>query len=173
MLYGIGFLLGGALGSTTGAVDPSALPANWSPASPSLASITLFDILGVNLLNGLLMAVGAVFFGTLTVVLGFQNGFAHGVVVGTSLVESGSPGLVALLFLPHAAIELPAIWLALAAGLRPVGGFLAYLRSNRADPIRRSDIEDAIALFLIAELLILVAAFIEYFVTLRLARSLV
>lgn len=169
-IYGIGFFIGSGLGFATGTIDPTTVPINNSATQLQVSDVSLMDILGRNAVNVAIMSLGAVLFGTITIVLGLKNGFVHGVIVGISIVESGKLGLVALFFLPHAVIELPAIWIAIAAGVKIPAGFIGYLREERSTPIERSEVVDSTALFLLAEGLVVISAVIEYYVTLHFVR---
>lgn len=165
-IYAGGFLLGGGLGVATGPVARSAVPVDLVSGAASGTDVTLLDILGPNLLNVALMAAGAVVLGTLTVAIGFKNGFAHGAIVGTSLAATGDVGLVVLLFVPHAVLELPGIWLAIAAGTTIPGGFVEFLRSNRTNPVSSTDVRDTVVLSVAAFGCILLGAVVEYGLTL-------
>lgn len=165
LIYAVGFGIGAVLGLSLGTIDPAVVPEQFAASGESPSDVSLLYILRVNTLNITAMALGAVFFGTLTVLLCLKNGFAHGVIIGTSLVGSGSPMLVALLFLPHAVIELPAIWVATASGFTIPSRFVEYLREKHDTPVRRTDVLDTVGLFLVAEVLTVVAALVEFYVS--------
>lgn len=165
IIYGTGFLIGNGLGFFTGTIDASMMSLDRTGASLRISDITLTDILYPNAFNIIVMTLGSVLLGIITIMLGFKNGFTHGVIVGTSIVGSGRVDIVALFFLPHAIIELPAIWIGIAAGIKIPSEFIKYLIDNGSKPIEESDLVDTMVLFLFAEVLVVVGAVVEYCVT--------
>lgn len=113
---------------------------------------------------GVMMTLGALSFGVFTVVLLLWNGAFIASVVHQSF-ENGYLLESVLLISPHAAVEIPAILLAGAAGLRLPVAVLYYLTGRRSDIVTRRDCLDAGTLAVASLALLAVAAFIEAEIT--------
>lgn len=165
LIYGVGFLVGAGLGAWTGFIDASSVP-GVTPLSAREVEISLQALLVRNVPSILLLALGAASFGTITVLFGFQNGLVHGMLLGTVFVELGGVVRVVTLFVPHAIFELPAIFLGIAAGLLLPRQFLGFLRDQRQTPLTVADGRQFLCLLACSQLLVVVSAVVEYYVTL-------
>jgi len=84
----------------------------------------------------LILSLGAFLLGTITISNLVFNSFQFGMLVGYSIKVGSSAKDIVLLTLPHGIIELPALWLTVAAGLKGPQAFLLchcfiYLYSER------------------------------------------
>jgi stage II sporulation protein M len=168
LLLVVGALVGFAVGTfvpadvlTGAAGDSGFLP----------AEITFTYILGNNLVAVTVMLLGAVSVGTLTVFALLLNGFVVGFVVELALREASALEVV-LLIAPHGVLEIPAILLVAAIGLRFGHRTYRYLRGREKRLLTSREIKEAGVLYLAAVVLIVVAAWIEANYTLAIAESL-
>jgi stage II sporulation protein M len=120
------------------------------------------------------MVAGGVLAGVVPALALFFNGVIAGLVMGLAgrLSPNGaSPLLLALSIVPHGIFELPAVWLGGAWGMRLGLRWLATdAAGQRMKVFERSAIE-AIQVFVLSAVLLLVAAFVEGNVTLALVRA--
>ncbi|WP_135365148.1 stage II sporulation protein M [Halosimplex halophilum] len=130
------------------------------------AGASFADLLAINLAVAVALLAGTVTFGTVPLVLLFSNGVFHFYFVG--LVPAG-PLEVAALLVPHGLFELPALWIAGAAGFRLPVNFLSYLRERRDTVVDRSELRELGVLAALALSLIVVGAVVEATVTTWLA----
>lgn len=145
-LNGIGILLGVALG------PPSSVPGIRSSATLSVAGVLAHDAA-----IALALAGGGALLGAPTVALL--------VITGVLLGAGIRPGVEALLFLPHAVFELPAIWAAGTAGLLvPASLFRSRRRPDERGTVARA-IPRALFLTTVSIGLLTVAAAVEVTVT--------
>ena len=75
-----------------------------------------------------------------------------------------------LLILPHGIFEIPAIIVAGAAGFKIPYEIIRYLLGRREQVLTREDIKEYLILALISVILIMIAAWIEANLTLRVAK---
>jgi stage II sporulation protein M len=128
--------------------------------------------------NGLvalwMMVLGVFMFGLVPAVSSFLNGALIGAILGLGnrlLPESPSLGMVLLATLPHGVIELPAIWIASAWGMKlGLAWLLPGASGQRIRVLGRTALEGA-QVFVLVAVMLLVAAAIEANVTLALVRS--
>jgi stage II sporulation protein M len=160
-------LLGYGLGSQ--------IPAAWlqnpgttgeSPFVP--AEITTLSLTVNNLGALLVMALGAISLGTMTVLSLVLNGLLIGVVVGIALTQV-SPVVVAALIVPHGLVEIPALLLVAAVGLRFGWRTIQYIRGRTTELVTGQDIREAGWLLGSAAVLIVIAAYIEANLTVEIA----
>ncbi|MDS0221321.1 stage II sporulation protein M [Haloarcula sp. S1AR25-5A] len=163
----VSVLVGYALGSQ--------IPAEWlqnpgttgeNPFMP--AELTTLSLTINNLGALLVMALGAVSLGTMTVLSLVLNGLVIGVVVGIALNQV-SPVVVAALIVPHGIIEIPALLIVAAVGLRFGWQTIQYIRGRAPELVTGQDIREAGWLLATAAVLIVIAAYIEANLTIEIA----
>lgn len=163
----VGFYLGSLLPVETFA-DPSAGGGS-TPFVPD--TLTTYTIALNNLVAMLVFLLGAVTLGAVTVLGLVLNGLLIGAVVALALTQT-DPIVVAALLVPHGIIEIPALLLVSAVGLRFGWLTIRYLRGLEDDLLTERDLVEAGWLVAIAAVLIVVAAYIEANLTLELANQL-
>lgn len=153
----------------------SQIPAEWlqnpgttgeNPFMP--AELTTLSLTINNLGALLVMALGAVSFGAMTVLSLVLNGLLIGVVVGIALKQV-SPVVVAALIVPHGLIEVPALLIVAAVGLRFGWQTIQYIRGRTDALVTGQDLREAGWLLVTAAVLIVIAAYIEANLTLEIA----
>lgn len=161
-VYTLSFFIGGILGRETGFVDT---PTTAEQTGVALGTeVGFVSLLSGNAVSALIVFLGGLSFGLLSGALVVQNGLVHGSIVGTLATETGETVNVVLLFAPHAVMELPAIFLAFAAGVVVPVNVVSYLRGDGILLSRRT-LVDAVTLFVASELLIVGSALVEYYLT--------
>ena len=158
----VGFLLGSAV-----PVDSLAM-ADGGGSNGVFPPLTTVDLAVNNLTAMVVLTLGAVSLGLVTLFGLVLNGLLIGAVVGIA-VQTLDPLVVAMLILPHGVLEVPALLIASAVGLRFARLTVRYIRGLEDDLLTRRDLREAGWLVLTAALLIVVAAYIEANVTLELA----
>ena len=78
---------------------------------------------------------------------------------------------IALLTLPHGIFEIPAIIIAGAAGFKIPYEIIRYLAGRKEQILTKEDIKEYLTLALISIILIVIAAFIEAYITPKIARA--
>ncbi|WP_202318946.1 stage II sporulation protein M [Archaeoglobus neptunius] len=116
-----------------------------------------------------------------TVSLTILGGFVMATLTTLELVYNGAiiggllvilPGNVFVTFiLPHAIFEIPAIIIAGAAGFKIPCEVIRYLMGRKEQVLTRHDIREYFTMALISVVLMVIAAWIEANVTLRIARE--
>ena len=167
LILGASTLAGLLLGN---AVPVDSLPTGGEAGStPFLPSeITTVSIAVNNLTAVFVMLLGAVSIGIVTVLGLVLNGLLIGVVVGLAGQELSTTVILALL-VPHGIIEIPALLIVAAIGLRFGRLTVRYIRGTESELVTERDLREAGWLVAVACLLIVVAAYIEANVTLALA----
>ncbi|MFB6223291.1 MAG: stage II sporulation protein M [Haloarcula sp.] len=160
-------LLGYALGSQ--------IPAEWLQAPGTTGETPFMSVelttvsITVNNLGALfIMSLGAVSLGIATVLSLALNGVIIGGVVGIA-VKQVSPVVVAALLVPHGVVEIPALLIVAAVGLRFGWLTVQYLRGRTDELVTEQDIREAGWLLATAAVLIVIAAYIEANLTLEIA----
>jgi stage II sporulation protein M len=114
------------------------------------------------------------FFGFVPAAGTFLNGAIIGVVLGLGTQFSpiaASPGLLLLATVPHGIIELPALWIGAAWGMKlGLAWLLPAARGQRLRVLGQSALETG-QVFVLVSLMLLVAAAIEANVTLALVQQ--
>jgi len=122
--------------------------------------LTTYTLTVNNLVAAFVMLLGAVSIGTVTLFGLVLNGLLLGGVVG--VVAQELPLVVVLaLIAPHGIIELPALLVVAAIGLRFARLTVRYLRGLEAELVTRRDLREAGWLAAVAAVMIVVAAYIE------------
>jgi uncharacterized membrane protein SpoIIM required for sporulation len=94
-----------------------------------------------------------------------------GVVLRNAIENGASITDILPLILPHAILEIPAIIIAGAAGFKIPYEILRYLAGKKVQILTQEDIREYLTLALISIILIVIAAWIESNVTLKIAKS--
>lgn len=156
VLFCTGFLVG------LFAVGPSP---DQSRSFTTPESAGILTILQFNIPVFVLLLSGVVTLGLTTVASVFLNGVLLGLTVAQAL-NSGMPlHVVVALVAPHALLELPALWLSSAVGLRVSVTVVRYLREKRDVALTLPEIRRMLRLSVVALLGWLLAAIIESEVT--------
>ena len=101
----------------------------------------------------------------------FFSGFALGLTI-TNLVLAGVGFKKSLILIhPHSIFEIPAIIMAGAAGFKIPYEIVRYLAGKKEQPLTKEDVKEYLTLALISIILIVIAAWIEANVTLKIARA--
>lgn len=164
------FLATAIVGAAVGAERQSFIVPVRGRGDP-VASLDAAGLFAHNAGIGLQIAAGAVLFGLPTVYLLSFNGFVFGATVADAAGTLGPLRALALVA-PHGVLELPAIWLAGAVGLRWLH-LVWRLASggSSATGVPRAVLDSLAAVGLVL-LLLAVAAVVEATVTVPLARAL-
>ena len=150
----VGFLLGSA-------VPVEALPTPQNPGQNGIFTpLTTVDIAVNNLVAMTVILLGAVSLGLVSLFGLVLNGLLIGVIVGIAVQEL-SPLVVLALLVPHGILEIPALLVAAAIGLRFARLTVRYIRGLEADLVTTRDLREAGWLVAVCAVLIVVAAFIE------------
>ncbi|MCL6439057.1 MAG: stage II sporulation protein M [Rubrobacteraceae bacterium] len=122
------------------------------------------DPLGIasnNLVAVVLVALGSVTFGLLTVLLLFGNGMVAGIAVGAKLNEGWSLAEISAGVLPHGLLEIPGLLLAGVVGFKGLHWCLATIKGKSVE----NPFGDCLVGLALAALLIICAAPVEAYVT--------
>jgi len=157
----VGFLLGSA-------VPIDALPTTEGGGTGPFPALTTVDLAVNNLTAMVVLSLGAVSLGLVTLFGLVLNGLLIGAVVGIA-AQRVDPLVVAALIVPHGVLEIPALLLASAIGLRFGRLTVRYIRGREERLVRRRDLREAGWLLAVSALLIIVAAYIEANLTFELA----
>ncbi len=122
-----------------------------------------------NLRMILLLLLGAFLFGTTTVLNLIYNGMNTSLIIRDSLLARTDPISITLLILPHGIFEIPAIIIAGAAGFKIPYEIIRYLAGKKEQILTKEDIKEYFTLALTSIILIVIAAWIEAYVTPRIA----
>ncbi|ADG13972.1 protein of unknown function DUF95 transmembrane [Methanocaldococcus infernus ME] len=130
------------------------------------------SILTNNLKVILLMLAGAITFGLSTFINLLFNGFNVGVLIGSTFLTNEPLKLITALILPHGIFEIPAMLIAAIAGFKIPYEITLYLLDRKEKPITEEDIKEFLKLALISIILIIIAAFVEVYITPEVAKLL-
>ncbi|WP_225333779.1 stage II sporulation protein M [Halomicrobium urmianum] len=160
-----GVVLGYALGTQ--------VPAEWLQQGTGSSAflpdrITFWTLLSNNLLAITVISLGAASAGALTAFALLLNGVLIGAVVQIALRETDLLTVVALIA-PHGIVEIPALLIVSAIGYRFGHRTVRYVRGLEDELFTRRDLKEAGLLYVVAALMIVVAAWIEAEVTLAVA----
>lgn len=100
------------------------------------------------------------------------NLLLNGYVLGNILFSlyQIEPKLIIAFILPHGIFEIPAIIIAGAAGFKIPYEIVRYLAGKKEQVLTKDDIKEYLTLALISIILVIVAAWIEANITLKIAR---
>jgi stage II sporulation protein M len=130
--------------------------------------LTTVDLAVNNLVAMVVLLLGAVSVGLVTIFGLVLNGLLIGAVVGIA-VQTLSPVVILALLVPHGILEIPAFLVAAAVGLRFGRLTVRYVRGLESELVTRRDLREAGSLVAVSAVLIVVAAFIEANLTLQVA----
>lgn len=124
-----------------------------------------------NLYATLIMLSGSFMLGFTSFTTLSLNGLTFGATI-CSMLKSGVPySVLFLLAFPHCIFELPATWVAGAAGFKFPYELVRYFSNKKDYILNRDEIMDFLALSIVSIVLIIIAAFVEANVTMRIAES--
>jgi len=127
------------------------------------------SILSNNLKVIFLMLAGAITFGLSTFINLLFNGFNVGMLIG-SIFQTNEPlKVIAGFILPHGIFEIPAMLISAVAGFKIPYEVTLYLLDKKEKPITEEDIKVFLKLAMISIILIIIAAFIEVYITPKIA----
>jgi uncharacterized membrane protein SpoIIM required for sporulation len=136
----------------------------------SISRINTFSILLENLKVIAILILGGFIFGIPTFLNIFSNGYMFGVIFAV-YSKTFKIDQFLLLVLPHGVFEIPAIVIAGAAGFKIPYEIVRYLAGKKEQPLTKEDIKEYLTLALISIILIVIAAWIEANVTLKIAQA--
>jgi stage II sporulation protein M len=138
--------------------------ADMVPNDTALPEFEFLPIMFNNLRALLLMFLGSVTGGLLSLFGLFVNGLIVGAVVGIVVQEASWVVILAAL-LPHGVVELSAFFMAAAIGLRVPHRTARYLTGYDETPLTRVEAFELVVLGLLMAVMIVVAAWVEVNVT--------
>ncbi|ACX72190.1 protein of unknown function DUF95 transmembrane [Methanocaldococcus vulcanius M7] len=127
------------------------------------------SILSNNLKVIFLMLAGAITFGLSTFINLLFNGFNVGALIGSTFLTNEPLKIIAGFILPHGIFEIPAILISAVAGFKIPYEITLYLLDKKEKPITEEDIKVFLKLAIISIILIIIAAFIEVYITPKIA----
>ena len=131
---------------------------------------TFREILLNNLSAILRILLGSFTFGMFTVIGIILNGFNIGsLITHANYLENIWTYIITIL--PHGIFEIPAIIIAGAAGFKIPYEIIRYLAGKKEQILTKEDVKEYLTLALILIILIVIAAWIEANVTLRIAQA--
>ncbi len=137
-----------------------------------LDSAPLSLILINNLKVIFLMLAGSITFGLSTFINLIFNGFSFGMLISNAY-NSGMPiKLILALTIPHGIFEIPAMLISAVAGFKIPYEVIQYLRDKKEKPLTEEDIKEFLKLAVISIILIIIAAFVEVYITPKIANYL-
>jgi uncharacterized membrane protein SpoIIM required for sporulation len=136
--------------------------------TPSKFRLEFTDILRNNLTGITKCLIGCMLFGAPTVYILLQNGFSIGYLTKTYLLEDDVITILAFT-VPHGIFEIPAIIIAGAAGFKIPYEIIRYLAGKKEQILTKEDIKEYLTLALISIILIVIAAFVEAYITPKIA----
>ncbi|WP_394697692.1 stage II sporulation protein M [uncultured Methanomethylovorans sp.] len=140
----------------------------FTPGNDHLTTIILIQRNGLVLLY---LLFGSLFLGSITVLNLFTNGMIFGAATASAFQYYSITKALALI-IPHAIFELPAIWIAGAAGFKIPCELIRYITNKKEYFLNRNEIKDFLLLTGTAFALVIIAAFIEVNVTQKIAEIL-
>jgi len=114
--------------------------------------------------------LGALTLGSLTLVNLILNSINFGYLLKWAVFKGDLHSFL-ILVLPHGIFEIPAIIIAGAAGFKIPYEIIRYLMGKKEQPLTKDDIKEYLTLALISIILIVIAAWIEANVTLKIAEA--
>ncbi|WP_318249320.1 stage II sporulation protein M [Geoglobus acetivorans] len=116
------------------------------------------------------LILGGFIFGIPTFTNIFSNGYMFGVIFAV-YIKAFRIDQFLLLILPHGIFEIPAIIIAGAAGFKIPYEIVRYLAGKKETILTKEDIKEYLTFALISIILIVIAAWIEANVTLKIAEA--
>ncbi len=118
------------------------------------------SILSNNIKSSFILILGCLSFGITTFYGLYINGMVCSMFISSISVKS-----FLIYVLPHSVFEIPAIIIAGAAGFKVPYEIVQYLRDKKEKPLTEEDIKEFLKLTIISITLIIIAAFVEVYVT--------
>jgi uncharacterized membrane protein SpoIIM required for sporulation len=144
-----------------------------SPLNPFAGfEITTLNIIGHNSLAMLVLISGSFLLGLTSFLSLILNGIFIGMMI-TALMQEVSLITLSLLILPHGIFELPALFIAGAAGFKIPYELIKYFRGKKDYILSKEEIMEFLILAGVAMVLIVIAGIIEANVTPRIAEMIV
>jgi len=116
----------------------------------------------------MLLIFGGFILGIPTFINTLSNGYMFGVIFAVYSKSFGIERFL-ILTLPHGIFEIPATIIAGAAGFKIPYEIIRYLAGKKEQPLTKEDIKEYLTLALISIILIVIAAFVETYITPRIA----
>ena len=135
--------------------------------------LTAYNILTQNLKVCFLLLIGSITFGASTLQNLVYNGYNMGYAVAKALKFGLNTSEILVLMLPHCIFEIPAIIMAGAAGFKIPYEIIRYLAGKKEQVLTKEDIKEYLTMALISIILIVIAAWIEANVTLKIAEEVI
>ncbi len=139
---------------------PTAIPAN--------IHLKFIDVAKNNLIVIFNLILGGFLFGSITLVNLTFNGLSIGYLISNSIQQGKTYTEITLLTLPHGIFKIPAIIIAGAAGFKIPYEIVRYLAGRKEQILTK---EEYLTLSLISIVLIVIAAWIEANITLKIAKA--
>ncbi len=133
-------------------------------------SLDLNAILNNNIFLIIQLITGSAVLGISTFGLLAYNGVVFGIILANSIENTSMVNVLALI-LPHGIFEIPAIIIAGAAGFKIPYEIIRYLLGEKGQPLTKEDIKEYLTLALISIILIVIAAWVEANITLKMAKA--
>ena len=118
-----------------------------------------------------LLILGGFLFGSITFMNLVANGLNISLLIAFAITRGISFKDFILLTLPHGIFEIPAIIIAGAAGFKIPYEIVRYLAGKKEQILTKEDIKEYLTLALISIILIIIAAWVEANVTLKIAKA--
>ena len=134
-------------------------------------NVSFLLILKNNLSVIMSLLSGVLLFGSTTLINLIYCGMVLGHLVISANIYNLSLYELLLLTLPHGIFEIPAIIIAGAAGFKIPYEIIRYLAGKKETILTKEDIKEYLTLALISIILIVIAAWIEANVTLKIAKA--
>ena len=163
------YVFGSVLGFLNSSLTLSESPNKYTI---SMDNIDFIEILRNNLYSLAIILMGALLLGIPTLMSLLYNGFVLGVITFYSikLLKTNSY-IIGLLILPHGIFEILAMIIAGVAGFKIPYEIVRYLAGKKEQPLTKEDIKEYLTFALISIILIVIAAWIEANVTLKIAQT--
>ena len=110
------------------------------------------------------------FLGIPTFLIELYNAVFFGYLIKYS-INKFNINKILILTLPHCIFEIPAIIIAGAAGFKIPYEIVRYLAGKKEQPLTKEDIKEYLTMALISIILIVIAAWIEANITLKIAKA--
>ncbi|AIG98410.1 putative membrane protein [Archaeoglobus fulgidus DSM 8774] len=167
ILYIIGFLIGNNFSEFN---EIKNLQNHQNTLFVSINKLNVSLILLENLRVLMLLIFGGFILGIPTFINLFSNGYILGVIFAVYSETFGMERFLTLT-LPHGIFEIPAIIIAGAAGFKIPYEIIRYLSGKKEQILTKEDIKEYLTLALISIILIVIAAWIEANITLKIAKA--
>lgn len=137
----------------------------------SSTSLNFISIANHNAFLIIQLIIGSALFGITTFSLLLYNGILFGIFLANSIECNANISKIFLLIAPHGIFEIPATIIAGAAGFKIPYEIIRYLAGKKDQVLTKEDIKEYLTLAIISIILIVIAAWIEANVTLKIAQA--